>query len=81
MIGAVPDLGAAAWFGGRLASDLVEVSHDPADLDRPGWWALAMISSLTQLRRVRRERAVGIGGSGGRVRTCDPAINSRLLYR
>ncbi len=42
MIGAVPDLGAVAWFGGRLASDLVEVSHDPADLDRPGWWALAM---------------------------------------
>ena len=42
MIGAVSELAAAAWFGGRLASDLVEVSHDPADLDRPGWWALAL---------------------------------------
>ena len=32
-----------------------------------------------QLRRVPEEtRRIG---SGGRVRTCDPAINSRLLYR
>ena len=42
MIGAVPEHAAAAWFGGRSATDLVEVSHDPADLDRPGWWAVAL---------------------------------------
>jgi para-aminobenzoate synthetase component 1 len=38
----VPELAAAAWFAGRSAADLVEVSHDPADLDRPGWWAVAL---------------------------------------
>jgi para-aminobenzoate synthetase component I len=42
MIGAVPEHAAAAWFGGRSASDLVEVSHDPVDLDRAGWWAVAL---------------------------------------
>jgi para-aminobenzoate synthetase component 1 len=29
-----------AWFGGRLATDLEEVSHDPAALDSGGWWAV-----------------------------------------
>jgi para-aminobenzoate synthetase component 1 len=30
-----------AWFGGRLATGLEEVSHDPAVLDTTGWWAVA----------------------------------------
>jgi para-aminobenzoate synthetase component 1 len=29
-----------ARFGGRLATDLLEVSHDPAVLERGGWWAV-----------------------------------------
>jgi para-aminobenzoate synthetase component I len=29
-----------AWFGGRLATGLEEVSHDPAALDSSGWWAV-----------------------------------------
>ena len=31
-----------ARFGERLARDLVEVTHDPADLDKGGWWAVVM---------------------------------------
>jgi para-aminobenzoate synthetase component 1 len=29
-----------AWFGGRLATGLEEVSNDPAALDSAGWWAV-----------------------------------------
>jgi para-aminobenzoate synthetase component 1 len=29
-----------AYFAGRLATGLAEVSHDPAVLDGPGWWAV-----------------------------------------
>jgi para-aminobenzoate synthetase component I len=29
-----------AWFGGRLATGLEQVSHDPAVLDSSGWWAV-----------------------------------------
>jgi para-aminobenzoate synthetase component I len=29
-----------AYFDGRLATGLAEVSDDPAALDRPGWWAV-----------------------------------------
>jgi para-aminobenzoate synthetase component 1 len=29
-----------AWFGGRLATGLVEISDDPAVLDGSGWWAV-----------------------------------------
>jgi para-aminobenzoate synthetase component I len=29
-----------AWFGGRLATGLEEVSNDPAVLDSAGWWAV-----------------------------------------
>lgn len=28
-------------MGGRLASDLQEISHDPCSLDRPGFWAVS----------------------------------------
>jgi para-aminobenzoate synthetase component 1 len=31
-----------AWFGGRLARDLVEVSDDPAVLERGGWWVVLL---------------------------------------
>jgi para-aminobenzoate synthetase component 1 len=31
---------AFAWFDGRLATGLVEVSRDPASLDTSGWWAV-----------------------------------------
>jgi para-aminobenzoate synthetase component I len=37
-----PGVGPAAWFGGRLGTDLVEVTDDPAALDREGWWAVAL---------------------------------------
>jgi para-aminobenzoate synthetase component 1 len=30
----------AAWFDGVLATDLVQTSGDPADLDDGGWWAV-----------------------------------------
>ena len=29
-----------AWLGGRLATGLEEVSHDPAALDSAGWWSV-----------------------------------------
>ena len=29
------------WMGGRLAYDLQEISHDPASLDGPGFWAVS----------------------------------------
>jgi para-aminobenzoate synthetase component 1 len=29
-----------AWFGGRLATGLVDVTDDPAALDSAGWWAV-----------------------------------------
>jgi len=28
------------WMGGRVAYDLLEISHDPACLDSPGFWAV-----------------------------------------
>ena len=31
-----------AWFGGRLATRLVEVTDDPAALDGGGWWAVLL---------------------------------------
>jgi para-aminobenzoate synthetase component 1 len=33
---------AAAWLGGRLATGLLEVRHDPAALEEPGWWAVVL---------------------------------------
>ena len=33
---------ALAWFGGRLATGLVDVTDDPAALDRAGWWAVVV---------------------------------------
>ena len=29
------------WMGGRLATDLLEISHDPSSLDKPGFWAVS----------------------------------------
>ena len=37
-----PEHAAAAWFGGRLATGLVEVTDDPAALDVAGWWAVVL---------------------------------------
>lgn len=31
-----------AWFGGRLATELIEVRHDVTCLDDGGWWALVI---------------------------------------
>lgn len=31
---------ASFWMGGRLASELSEISHDPASLERDGFWAV-----------------------------------------
>jgi para-aminobenzoate synthetase component 1 len=33
---------ALAWFGGRLATGLVDVTDDPAALDSTGWWAVVV---------------------------------------
>lgn len=33
---------AYAWFGGRLATGLVDVTSDPAALDGSGWWAVVL---------------------------------------
>lgn len=40
--GGTPVNGPAAWFGGRLATGLLEVSHDPLCLDSGGWWAVVL---------------------------------------
>jgi para-aminobenzoate synthetase component 1 len=32
--------GSSFWMGGLLASNPLEISHDPADLNRPGFWAV-----------------------------------------
>ena len=37
---ASPEPAPLAWFGGRLATGLQQVTDDPADLDRGGWWAV-----------------------------------------
>ncbi len=37
-----PDGAPLAYLGGRLATGLVEVSHDPAVLDGSGWWAVVL---------------------------------------
>lgn len=34
------DIAPFAYFGGRLATELKEVTHDLADLDASGWWAV-----------------------------------------
>ena len=49
----------AAWFAGRLATDLIEVSDDPAALDGAGWWAVALTyeGALTAARFGRVETA------------------------
>ena len=48
----------AAWFDGLLAEGVLEVSADPTDLDRGGWWAVVATfeGRLTAWRfeRVRR---------------------------
>lgn len=37
-----PEHEALAWFGGRLATGLVEVRRDVSGLDDGGWWALVV---------------------------------------
>jgi para-aminobenzoate synthetase component 1 len=48
-----------ARFGDLVASDLQEVSHDPAVLDRDGWWAVVHTyeGHLTAARFARVERS------------------------
>ena len=47
-----------ARFGDVVATDLQEVSHDPAALDRGGWWAVVHTyeGHLTAARFGRVER-------------------------
>jgi para-aminobenzoate synthetase component I len=49
----------AAWFDGRLATGLLEVTADPAALDRDGWWAVVLTyeGRLTAARFARVEAA------------------------
>lgn len=37
----LPDDEPLFWMGGRLAYDLLEISDDPACLDKPGFWAVS----------------------------------------
>ena len=44
-----------AWFGGRLATGLVDVTDDLAALDSAGWWAVVVtFEGQRHLRPVRR---------------------------
>jgi para-aminobenzoate synthetase component 1 len=49
----------AAWFAGRLAEGLEEISDDPSALDRGGWWAVALTyeGQLTAARFAHVRRA------------------------
>jgi para-aminobenzoate synthetase component 1 len=50
----VPTLDACAYFPGVSARELAQVSHDPADLDRGGRWAVAIgFEGETVLARFR----------------------------
>ncbi|WP_019634120.1 chorismate-binding protein [Actinomadura atramentaria] len=51
--------GGFAHVGGMLATDPVEVSHDPAVLDRGGWWAVVATyeGAVTCVRFARVRRA------------------------
>ena len=41
-VGGLPATEPLAWFGGRLATELAEVTDDPAALDTGGWWAVVV---------------------------------------
>ena len=58
---------AAAWFGGRLATGLVEVTDDPTALDRGGWWAVVH-SFEGAFRAARFESVVAAPHPRGRWR-------------
>ena len=46
---------AVAWFGGRLATGLADVTDDPAALDAAGWWAVVVdLRGRADLRPLRR---------------------------
>jgi len=54
---AAPSAG-AAWFGGVLADDVLEVSSDPTALDRGGFWAVVVtFEGEVRLWRLGRCRA------------------------
>lgn len=48
----VPDATAAAWFDGMLATDVLDITHDPTALDSSGRWAVVVEFSgrVTALR-------------------------------
>ena len=51
-----------ARFGEHLASDLVDVTHDAANLDKGGWWAVVLTyeGELTAARFDRVETRTGV---------------------
>jgi para-aminobenzoate synthetase component 1 len=60
-VGGVPIRQGAAWFGGVLAEDVCEVSADPAELNRGGWWAvLATFEGELSMWRFDRVRPVPV---------------------
>lgn len=55
----------AAWFAGLLADRPVEVSDDPADLGRGGWWAVvATFEGAVRMWRFGRVRAMPLPSMG-----------------
>ena len=56
----------SAWFGGRLARGLIEVSDDPAVLERGGWWAvLITFEGEHRFWRFAEVLQAGLPGSAG----------------
>lgn len=59
-----------AWFAGTLATGLAEVTHDPARLDRGGWWAVVMtfegrLTAARFSRQVSTPLPAGAWDAGG----------------
>lgn len=60
---------AHAWFAGRLATDVVEVTDNPGALDRPGFWVVVGTFEGTwtcvRFATVRAPGRVSVGGPDG----------------
>lgn len=72
----------AAWFGGLLAEDVLEVSTDATALDRSGWWAVVITfeGRLTAWRfdRVRPAPLPTHSPENGALNGVAPASNGAL---
>ena len=71
------DADAFFYAQGLLATDLLEVSHDPADLDRPGFWAVVGTFegawTLARFGRIRQGQPQRLKAIGSRFRMTNGA--------